>query len=142
MPDMEGACDVRRRNNNTIGLAGMTQGSMEVSTLAPCLVPACFDCLGIIGFVELRCGHLVLVSSFAIGKPCWRSSTSMNVTPQDNSLAGCSKRLFRKAAARKGLRRYIPTSCKPCALCHGFCRTERFLHCLRPPRSPSTRLKV
>src|SRR6185295_7758854 len=57
--DMERACDIRRRNDDAIGLAGMTWGSVEVSTLGPCLVPACFDCLGIVGLVELRCAHLV-----------------------------------------------------------------------------------
>ena len=42
----------------------MTRRSVEVSTLVPCLVPARFDCLGIVGFVELGCAHLVHLVCF------------------------------------------------------------------------------
>ena len=57
--DMERTCDIWGGNDDAIGLAGMTRGGMEISTLVPCLVPACFDRLRIVGFVELRRAHLV-----------------------------------------------------------------------------------
>ena len=57
--DMERARHVRRGNHDAIWLAGMGRRGVEIARLVPDLGPTCFDRLGVVGFVELGCAHLV-----------------------------------------------------------------------------------
>ena len=57
--DMKRACDIGWGNHDAIRLAGMCRRGVEIALLAPDLRPTCFDRLGIVGFVELGCAHLV-----------------------------------------------------------------------------------
>jgi hypothetical protein len=58
MADMERAGDIRRRNDDAIGLAwvGLRVGT-EISSVDPLTGPTVFNGFGVIRFIELRYGH-------------------------------------------------------------------------------------
>jgi hypothetical protein len=55
---MERAGDIRRRNDDAIGLAGVVlRVSTEIPPVNPLAGPTVFNGFGVIRFIELICGH-------------------------------------------------------------------------------------
>lgn len=57
MADVERAGHIRRRNDDTVGLAGVVGVRMKIAPVIPDPIPSGFDGFGVIRFVELRCSH-------------------------------------------------------------------------------------
>lgn len=58
MTHMQRSRDIRRRDHHGVGLPGMGRVGVKQAGIDPALVPAVFDVVGIVGFIELWGGHI------------------------------------------------------------------------------------